>query len=892
MADRPTGTVTFLFTDIEGSTRLLQRLGETYGEVLARHHGLVRDAIRRWHGVEVKTEGDSFFVVFTSPADAIQAAADAQLAMAREPWPDDAEVWVRMGIHTGEAAFAADDYMGLDVHRAARISEAAHGGQVLISDSTRELVEGALPDRVRLKDLGDHRLRDLDRPERLHQLVVESLRSEFPPIHSLSARLDVLPPELTSFIGREREVEEVADLLKAMRLLTLTGPGGTGKTRLALGVARHVTDAFRDGVAFVELAAIFEPDLVAPTIRHVLGLREEAGRRATETLVDALRNKEVLLVIDNFEQVLEGAPVLAELLAATTRLRLLVTSRSILHLTGEQEYPVPPLALPRADEVGDVRRLSRSEAVALFVQRARAARPGFELAEENAAAIVEVCRRLDGLPLAIELAASRVKLLPPTVLRARLGQSLDLLQSTAADRTDRQRTLRGAIAWSYDLLDETERAFFQRLAIFVGGWTYDAAEALVRGSGGPHADVLMALERLVDQSLIRTVETGGELRFQMLETIREFGLERLVLAGEREAVAQAHAAHFVSLVREAEPRLTMDPALVDRLERDIDNLRVMLRWSAEADRLRLGLEAAGSLWRFWHLRGHLREGRAQLTSLLAHPGAAEPSRARAKALIGLAGIVYWMGDYADANRHYEEALSIARTQHDRRLEAEILYSLGYVNAIRRDWEAALSALGDAQRIYEELGDPAGAASSVMASGMVESLRGRHDVARSLLRPVIETLAELGDEFSVTNAMQVLARTQLLSGDVADARDLTVKSIRIRSTQRNPTGLSAGLLDMASLEALAGRHERAARLVGAASRIVEQAGGQAPPELVNRIDPVPILEAALDRPTLGALLEEGRRMDDDAAVEYALRSTEPLIRGSAAVPLGGPRGSKR
>jgi predicted ATPase/class 3 adenylate cyclase len=872
MSSLPTGTLTLLFTDIEGSTRLLQRIGASeYARSLGRHHQVMRAAIADCAGVEVKTEGDSFFVVFRRPADAVRAAVDAQRSLAAQKWPDGVSLDVRMGIHTGALEMSEGEYVGLDIHRAARIAAAAHGGQVVVSDATRALVSESLPAGVALADLGEHMLKDLDAPEHLWQLTIDGLRSEFPPIRAISMRLQVLPAETTTFVGRQRDLDRARELLRETRLLTLTGPGGTGKTRLALQLARSVDPEFADGTAFVVLAPISNPELVMPTVRGTLGLSEQTGQTSLETVVERLRDRQALLVLDNFEQVLPAASSVADLLAATENLKLIATSRSPLHLAGEQEFQVPPLEVPTVEQASDLEALSHSDAVALFLQRARAVRPDFELNPSNARAIVEICARLDGLPLAIELAASRVKLLPPQALLQRLENRLDLLQSASVDRTDRQRTLRGTIDWSYELLDEAEGALFRRLAVFVGGWRLEDAEAIVPAAGDLGLDVLEGHARLIDHSLLRQLETGGgEPRFSMLETIREYGLERLAATDELLAMAEAHARHFAGLARDAEPHLTTDAVWPDRLELEQDNMRAALGWLADND-LVLGLETSGRLWRFWHLRGHLREGRRLLSDMLARqrPDGTAALGARAKALIGLAGIVYWQLDYETARRSYEEALDISRSIRDPALEVEILYSLAYVRAIERDWDGALVAYGEAQSIYQEQGNSLGVAWAKMGRGMVGTLRGEHEGALPILEEAQAEFAKLNDSYGVRNTISVKERALLQLGRLDEVRRVNLDFIRLSHDEQDPTALSSALLDAASIAALDGEFERAARLLGAGQRVVDESGGQPPPELVNRIEPLPILREHLPEATLTRLVSEGHGMARPDAVRYAL-----------------------
>jgi predicted ATPase/class 3 adenylate cyclase len=523
-AGLPTGTVTFLFSDIEGSTRLLERLGTAaYSRVLDRHQRIVRAAIAAADGTEIGTEGDSFFVVFRSAPSAVRAAVEAQRGLSQEAWPEGVELRVRMGLHTGEGVAAEGaDYVGLDVHRAARIAAAANGGQVLVSATTLALTDHALPAGVIAVPLGWHRLRDLDQPELLARLEIDGGPRDPRAPRSLETASN-LPAQLTSLVGRAREVAAVRALLGGSRLVTLSGPGGTGKTRLSLAVAEAevATSSWPDGVWFVELAPIVEPDLVAPSLAAVLGLREEAGRSVEEQLRQHVRDRRLLTVLDNFEQVIGAAPLVGRLLAAGAGLTVLVTSREVLHVRGEQEFPVPPLAVPDPAHLPEAAVMTTFEAVQLFVARARAVDPAFSVTDDNAAVVAAICARLDGLPLAIELAAARIKLFGPAALLARLEGSLAVLASSSRDVPERQRTLRGAIAWSYDLLSPAEQAMFRRLGVFVGSWTFEAAATVCDPDGALGLDIVTLVESLVDRSLVRPLDHDTiEPRFAMLALIR------------------------------------------------------------------------------------------------------------------------------------------------------------------------------------------------------------------------------------------------------------------------------------------------------------------------------------------------------------------------------------
>ena len=629
----PTGTLTFLFTDIEGSTRLVTALGDAFGSVLARHHALIRAAIETSGGIEVSTEGDAFFVVFQSAPAALIAAASAQRSLGTEPWPADAgTVRVRMGVHTGEATIGGDNYVGLEVHRAARIAGAAHGGQVLVSATTGALASGSLPAGLELRELGEFRLKDLDRPERLAQLVGPGLEAEFPPPRTLDIPSN-LPPQMTSFIGRDREIGEVADVVRRSRLVTLTGPGGTGKTRLSLRVAERLSAHYPGGVFFVDLSALTDPTLIPTTIAQAIGLREDPKRPVMETLELHLRDLRMLLLLDNFEQLLDGAPLVGSLLQAAPNLTVLATSREVLHLRGEQEYPLQTLEVPDPRTLASLGDLTGYDAIALFVERARAVRPDFELTDANTPSVAAICARLDGLPLAIELAAARIKVFTPEAILTRLETSLSLLSSGARDVPERQRTLRGAIDWSYDLLDSTERALLRRIAIFVGGCSIESAAAVCDPNDELGVEMLDALVSFVDKSLLRQVAAeAGEPRFQMLETIREYGLWRLADSDDAEPTRSRHEDHFAALARDAEPELlgAHQKAWLDRLDVERDNLRAAMQHAIDDGRIELALAMGGALWRFWQQRGHLVEGRESLVALLGHPAAAGRTAARAE----------------------------------------------------------------------------------------------------------------------------------------------------------------------------------------------------------------------------------------------------------------------
>lgn len=632
MAEQPAGTVTLLFTDIEGSTRLLERLGpERYGEALDLHRRLLRDAFGRHDGYEVDCEGDAFFVAFSRAHDAVRAAAEGQQALAGAAWPEEGEIRVRMGIHSGEPLSVTPKYVGLDVHKAARIMAAGHGGQVLLSQTTRDLVGEA----VAVRDLGEHRLKDLSSGQRLYQLVIDGGPREFPPLKTLENRPTNLPVLATALIGREKELAEVAALLRRddVRLVTLTGPGGTGKTRLALQAAADLVEEYRSGVYFVSLAPVTDPELLVPTVAQTLGMREQPGESLLDSVSGYLRDKSMLLLLDNLEQIAKAGPDIAELLAAAPTLTVLATSRAPLRLSGEHVFPVPPLMLPDLDDLPDLDTLKQNEAVRLFIARAQAVDPQLVITNENASHIAEVCVRVDGLPLAVELAAARVGVLSPQAILARLDRRLKLLTGGSKDQEARQQTLRATIEWSYDLLSSEEQLLFARLGVFVGGCRIDAAEAVCDLDGNLRGDVLDGVASLLEKSLLRKRDDpDGEPRFWMLETIREYALESLRPPGAIKELRDRHAEHFLGLAERSdfESRTAEQSEPFERLDTDGANVRAAIEWTRTVGQREMTVRFAAALWSYWCARGYLTEAKSRLEEVptLTH----EPP---AQALLGL-----------------------------------------------------------------------------------------------------------------------------------------------------------------------------------------------------------------------------------------------------------------
>jgi predicted ATPase/class 3 adenylate cyclase/DNA-binding CsgD family transcriptional regulator len=784
MPDLPTGTVTLLFTDIEGSTRLLQQLGERYSSLLEECRHLLRVVFVQWNGHEIDSQGDAFFVAFARATDAVSAAVSAQHALFTHAWPEGVTMRVRIGLHTGEPVIASEGYVGLDVHHAARIMSAGHGGQVLLSQTVRDLVEHALPEGVSLIDVGAHHLRDLQQPGHLFQLVIAGLPAGFPPLKTLDAYPNNLPIQPTPLIGREQEVAAIAELMSRedVRLLTLTGPGGTGKTRLGLQVAAELSDRFADGVFFVNLAPLSDPELVIPATAQALDVKEIGDQPLLELLKASLREKHLLLLLDNFEQVVLAALQVAELLATCPKLKIMATSRMALHVRAEQEFAVPPLAVPDPKHLPDLGTLSQYEAVALFIQRAQSVRPEFQMTNANAPAVAEICVRPDGLPLAIELAAARIKLLPPQALLARLGQRLALLTSGARDAPARQQTLRKTIDWSYQLLDEREQRLFRRISVFVGGCTFEAIEAICTSLDieSTAEEVLEAVASLIDKSLLQQSELEREeSRLLMLETIREYGLEILAESSEIEVTREAHAAYFLQLAEKTEPQLIgpQQAEWLDRTEREYDNLRAAQSWLIEREETEMALRLGAALWWFWGMRNHISEG-CQWMERAFSMGVEVKDSVRAKALNCLGFLFFWQGDYNRAKNLSEESLALSRNIGDRRGIATSLAHLGLIEQWRSNYAAAHSLANEALALWREIGGKVYIGFSLTILARVAMKQGEYTKARELAEEGAIFLRETGNLGILSNSQLILAMTMFYQGDRAGATALAEENLKL------------------------------------------------------------------------------------------------------------------
>jgi len=820
----PSGTVTFLFTDVEGSTKLLHERGAAeYAKALAEHRRILREAFGAHGGVEVDTQGDAFFVAFPTAPGALGAAAAAQKGLAPGP------IRVRMGLHTGTPHLTEEGYVGVDVHRAARIAACGHGGQVLVSGATAALLSGE-----GLRDLGEHRLKDLLAPERIFQFGDE----DFPPLTSLHRTN--LPMSSTPFLGRERELSRLLELLTrgGVRILTLTGPGGTGKTRLALQAAAQLSSRYPHGVWWVPLAALRDPALVL----------EAAGRAldAKAGVADHIGDRSMLLFFDNFEQVVDAAGGVAGLVASCPNLDVLVTSREPLHLTGEQEYPVPPFV--------------HEEGVRFFLARAKACKPDFEVD----ASVSEICRRLDDLPLALELAAARVKALSSGQILDRLKRRLPILTSGARDTPDRQRTLRGAIEWSYDLLGPEEQQLFARLAVFAGGCTLEAAEHVA------DAD-LDTLQSLVDKSLIRHTEG----RFWMLETIREYATAQLLESGGVDDLQRLHAEHFLALAEDAEPSVREEAVRghgqsLNRLESEHDNIRAALDRLEVSGESELRLRLAGAVWQFWQEKGHPAEGRLRLESALR--AGAHPTAARAKALTGLSSIAVFTGDIATGRLRAEEALALHRALGDDWGVAYDLWSLGYAIAEEGDVAGARPLFNESVRLFRGLGDEHHEMVVTRSLAWTYEQLADFAQARALHEDNLGRARMLGDDRYVAIMLGALAMVAVKDGRIEDAFSLLRENLPICRHLGDPFQTAVNLCRVAfALTAAGNAQTAAAQLVSRAEVLFEEIGAKVPWVVKMNEDTLEAIRAQVDNDAFAEAWQKGRGLTIDDAVALAVES---------------------
>jgi predicted ATPase/class 3 adenylate cyclase len=897
VADLPTGTVTFLFTDLEGSTRLWEEHPETMRHALERHDAILDAAVATRGGVVVKRTGDGVHAVFATADDAINAATDAQHAIARERWGEPGPLRIRMGLHSGVAQLRDGDYYGSSTNRAARLMSIAHGGQIVVSQATAELAADAL-DGVTFLDLGEHRLRDLDRPERVLQVCHASLDATFPPLRSLDAVFTNLPVQTTTFVGRAAELLDVGRALGEARAVTITGVGGVGKTRLAIQVAADVLPRYRDGAWFCELAGVGEPDAITETVAAALGVQPRIGQAMEEGVLDFLRAKELLLVLDNCEHLLDPVARFVDLVLRTSpRVTVLATSREGLSLPGERIFALPSLGV--ADE-----------AVTLFVERASEARSGYVLDGDDSEAVTQICMRLDGIPLAIELAAARVHAMTPTEIAARLDDQFRLLTRGRRTGVERHQTLRRAIDWSYDLLSHDERVVLQRLSVFAGGFMLDAAEAVTGADGIDALDVLDHLETLVRRSLVVADQASGQTRYRLLETIRQYGQDRLEEVGQEHAVGRRHATYYAHLAEAAGPHLRAADQLawIARLAPEVDNLRVAAAWSLDNDDLDLALslllavsvngidlgylalswaEAAATApgidrhplgpallaQAAWHSVMHGQLDRAQ-----EH----ESRRVAIQAALGLeprpadlqapATIAIFSGDLDTAIERAREWVALARADNDR---YELVQGLTFLAAaLQADVPSVLRAVEEAVAEARQLGNPSSLSWALTVATLFLS-DADPEAAIAVFEEAVELGRAAGNEQGVAAALGALAAAYVTLGDTERALTTHVDALRHALRLGDHFSLARMLATLASVLSGLGDYESASVVTGACDAFRE-VPDPLPVVLKLRAQSIAACETALGRDLVAALQARGAAMHADEAVAFAIDAAEELL----------------
>jgi predicted ATPase/class 3 adenylate cyclase len=874
MAVLPTGTVTFLFTDIEGSTTLLQRLGDRrYAEVQEEHRRLLRAAFEEGNGREVDRQGDSFLVAFSRAREAVGAAVAAQLALTKHLWPEGASLRVRMGLHTGEPLGGTSDYIGLDVHRAARICAAGHGGQILVSQAVGILVAPDLPPGVSLRDLGTHRLKDLRESEHLFQVMHPDLPTDFPPIKSLGARSNNLPIQLTSFIGREREIAAVKKSLSKARLVTLTGSGGCGKTRLALHVAADLAEHYADGVWFVHLASLSEETLVPKAVAAALDIPEQPGRPLTEPVADYLRRRTLLIVLDNCEHLLRACSHLVDTLLRTSpNLFVLATTREVLGIDGELIYRVPSLSNPDLNRLPPPDALTQYEAVRLFVERAALRQPGFALTSTTAPAVVAICTRLDGIPLAIELAAARLGSVPLDVIAARLDDRFRLLVGGNRTGLPRHQTLRAAMAWSYDLLSEPEQTVLRRLAVFAGGFSVEAAEAVCAGDGIDPGDVLELLTRLVEKSLVLFEEREGGARYGLLETVRQYGQEKLAETGDTTALRRRHRDFFLALAERGELglRSSAQDAWLARFETEHDNFRAALEWSStDEGGAEPGLRLAGGMTDFWHMRGYWSEGREWLERALARSDEA-PVACLPKAISGIALIMRRLGEYELAIPLCEKGLAICQDLDEKWCRGRLLHHFRLYACNQGDYERARVLCEEALVLFRETGDDWCIGVGLIQLAETVRLQGNYAEADAYFARALAIFRECGNKYHCSYILHYRGDTALRQGDLERAVAFFAEGLTLASAVSTKTEIIECLDALGQVACERGDHRRAARIFGAAEALgaISKYRREHPEQAFHDRHQA-TTQAVLGDAAFAAAWAEGQAMTLEQAIEYAL-----------------------
>ncbi|UCD40810.1 MAG: tetratricopeptide repeat protein [Chloroflexota bacterium] len=856
LASLPTGTLTFLFSDVEKSTRLWENYPIQMRAVMARHDELIESSVAYYLGqvVRPRGEGDSRFAVFQRATDAVLAANDIQQQIYMENWEIPERIRIRIALHTGEVELREGDYYGPAVNRCARLRSLAHGGQTLLTQVTFGLVSECLPQEIGLRDLGVYTLKDLKHPERVYQLINPGLPANFPSLRTSQRFIENLPISLTSFVGREKEIAEVKQLLETKRLLTISGLGGAGKTRLVVQVALESLEQYDSGGWFIDLAPLSDATLVPHEILNTLGIREEPGRSPSDMLAQFFQNKSALMILDNCEQVLQGvAQLVKALIGRTTGLKILATSREPLGVAGETVWCIPSLSAPSAGDELHVEKLIQYEAVQLFVERALDARPHFALTNQNMHSVAQICARLDGIPLAIELAAARMKVLSVADIAARLDHRLQFLVSYQ-NIVPRQKTLRNLIDWSYELLPKNEQSLLRRLSVFTGGWRLEAAEEVCSGENIGSFEVLDLLSHLVDKSLVIADISDSTERYHMLETIRQYAHEHLEESGESSSIAFKHAFYFTKTVERSYEEIwgKNQGYWIEYLEAEHDNLRTAMEWmSQEEDAHEMLLCLAGSLWRFWWVRGYITEGRARLEAALRlNPYAQQALRANglrgagklalqqgdyiqaaamsqesldlfreigdkwgiARQLEVLGEVAYYQGDYSQAVELHNESLSIRKAILDKEGIAASLQHLGMIARDHGDSQHAKELFEQSLELFRELEDKIFTAQILNNLGIVEHSLCEYDHATMLFEEAVSLYRELKDNFGVSDVLQNLGNVAKDRGELKQAKSICEECLQLKQTLGDKRGIAHAKATLGEIAIFQGQYKLASELV--------------------------------------------------------------------------------
>ncbi len=868
---------TFLFTDVEGSSRLWEEDSDAMAAAMARHDTLLSEVFSGHGGHVFKMMGDSVCVAFTRVEAALSAVIDAQRSLVRESWETPRPLRVRAALHKGAAEMRNSDYFGPTLNRTARLLAAGHGEQTLLSRAAQENL--ALPDGVSLRDLGERRLRDLISPEHVFQLLAPGLREDFPPLRSLEALPNNLPAQVNPFIGREKDLAELKKLIGQSRLVTLTGPGGAGKTRLSLQAAAELLENFLDGVWLAELATVAQADAVIGVVASALGLREEAGRPLEDTLVGYLREKNVLLLLDNCEHVIAATATLSDhLLRAAPRLRILASSREAMSIAGEVAYPVQSLTLPdfslkKWTAQAILERAGEFEAVRLFVERAAAVQPGFALTVENALIIAKICWRLDGIPLAIELAAARVRALSLEQIYQRLDDRFHLLTGGGRNLLPRQQTLTALIDWSYELLTEKERLLLQRVSVFGRGRTLKALEAVCSGEGIEEWEVLDLLQQLIDKSLLSAEQSDFVgLRYFVLESVWDYARAKLDESGDADRMRDRHLDYFLKMAEISEPKL-MGPdqsTWLEKLTTEHVNLRLALRWTAESPgAVERGLRLAGSLWRYWEVRGHLQEGYEHCAALVALPISHQFPAAREKALI-CAGRLSWCRDLESVSRgHLLEALDLARQLGDERGAALLHAQLGFVEWSDLQTDAASAYFAKAVEYAEQHDDKMILAMTKSGLGSVARRQGDFQKARELKAESLANYRSVEDTWIVALICFSIANLAMDQRDYEAVRSHLAESAAIAEQLGNEWLFPAILEILGNVALETGHALHGATIYGAADVLRDRLGLPPPANERQAYDGyVERMKAGLSAEDFASAWAAGRAMTPELALRFA------------------------